>query len=129
MEQTTAKHRNKQTIDFTNQKTRTKHRAKNLFATNKDSDISAPYNFNMAVAGEGEDDDPDPSDSRTDIFRICVPADATPYIKIPQLPQHTWATRRATPIWWRISWWGRVELVHGLRGCLHGDRADCRLTF
>ena len=33
----------------------------------------------MAVAGDGEDDDPDPSDSRTDIFRVCVLADATLY--------------------------------------------------
>ena len=53
------------------------HRAKNLSAAHKDSDISAHYKFNMAVAGDGEDDDPDPTDSRTDIFRVCVPADAT----------------------------------------------------
>ena len=31
----------------------------------------------MAVAGDGEDDDPDPTDSRTEIFRVCVPANAT----------------------------------------------------
>ena len=36
-------------------------------------------NYKLNMAGDSEDIDPDPSNSSTDIFQVCVPANTNPY--------------------------------------------------